>query len=763
MVAFASVIGTIELPPKWALGYHQCRWSYETAEKVSKIAQTFREKKMPCDVIWMDIDYMQAFKCFTFDKDAFPDAKALSNQLHSIGFKGIWMLDPGIKVEDNYEVYESGNEADVWVQSQSGKPYIGECWPGPVVFPDFTNKKVRKWWSKLVKKFVVANGVDGIWNDMNEPAVFKTVSKTMPETNIHRGDEEIGGVQLHTYYHNGLSGQPFSGPDIGGFAGEATPKMFARWMGIGSMLPFSRGHSEKETIDQEPWAFGSQVEELCRFALSRRYRLLPHFYTLFYQAHKRGVPVMTPLFFADPSDPSLRTRDDGFLLGSILVSACHTPKHPKNSLEAFLPKGIWQRFHFEDDSPELPLLFLKGGGIVPTGPVLQHTGEAKPTDTVTLLIALDDKGKAEGVLYEDDGDGFGYKHDKYLLTYYEAQQLPRPSKNDAAEVVIKVARFEGQWPRPNRKLHIRLLLGNTAQVEGECKDGEQLKIKLPTPAQIDELVAKKHKFEIAERERTQTFLDEVLKERSSMKGVGGVLCPIDLQAGNVTLKVVPWIGGRIVSMIHMPSGNEWLEGRFESGCYEEYSGHEFRSAGCTEEYQVVKHLLDSMDGQEFLGLEGDIGGGLIMSRDILIAKDSPDKVKITSRIEARSVGAGSGGTSRLVRLRVHPLMKLVHPLASVIKYTSIDGAEYVHHANMEFGEISIEGTDRPKGQWRLEDTETGIALINRFDVNQVTMCLISWGPGSVTLELWSEERPVSTATPIVISHEYEFVDPVNKA
>lgn len=168
-----------------------------------------------------------------------------------------------------------------------------------------------------------------------------------------------------------------------------------------------------------------------------------------------------------------------------------------------------------------------------------------------------------------------------------------------------------------------------------------------------------------------------------------------------------------------------------------------------------------MDGQEFLGLEGDIGGGLIMSRDILVAKDSPDKVKITSRIEARSVGAGSDGTSRLVRLRVHPLMKLVHPLASVIKYTSIDGTEYVHQANMEFGEISIEGTDRPKGEWTLEDTETGIALINRFDVNQVTLCHISWGPGSVTLELWSEERPVSATTPIVISHEYEFVDPVS--
>lgn len=154
-----------------------------------------------------------------------------------------------------------------------------------------------------------------------------------------------------------------------------------------------------------------------------------------------------------------------------------------------------------------------------------------------------------------------------------------------------------------------------------------MKIKLPTKVQIEELVATKRKFDIAERgtsvisvcvscsqfmflscvfcvvvlfaiscivvfsltEKTQTILDEVLKEHESIKGVGSVLLPIDLQAGNVTLKVVPWIGGRIVSMIHKPSGYEWLEGRFETGCYEEYSGSEYRSSGCTEEYQVVRY------------------------------------------------------------------------------------------------------------------------------------------------------------------------------
>ncbi|KAJ4930487.1 hypothetical protein NE237_008305 [Protea cynaroides] len=123
------------------------------------------------------------------------------NDLHRNGFKAIWMLDPGIKYEKGYFVYDSGSEEDHWILKADGAPFTGEVWPGPCVFPDFTQAKTRLWWSKLVKEFC-SNGVDGIWNDMNEPAVFKVVTKTMPETNIHKGDAELGGYQNHSYYHN---------------------------------------------------------------------------------------------------------------------------------------------------------------------------------------------------------------------------------------------------------------------------------------------------------------------------------------------------------------------------------------------------------------------------------------------------------------------------------------------------------------------------------------------------------------------------------
>jgi alpha-glucosidase (family GH31 glycosyl hydrolase) len=308
------------MPPKWSLGYQQCRWSYDSSEKVLKVVRTFREKGIPCDVVWMDIDYMDGFRCFTFDSSRFPDPKSMVDDLHSIGCKAIWMLDPGIKKEEGYFVYETGSENEVWIQKADGSPFIGEVWPGDCVFPDFTCKRTRTWWASLVKDFI-SNGVDGIWNDMNEPAVFKSTTKTMPVSNIHRGDDDIGGVQNHSYYHNvygmlmarstyegmakantekrpfvltragfigsqryaatwtgdnlsnwehlhmsvpmvlqlGLSGQPLSGPDIGGFAGNATPKLFGRWMGLGALFPFSRGHTETGSIDHEPWSFGEEV------------------------------------------------------------------------------------------------------------------------------------------------------------------------------------------------------------------------------------------------------------------------------------------------------------------------------------------------------------------------------------------------------------------------------------------------------------------------------------------------------------------------
>lgn len=805
LVSLSHAIGTVFMPPKWSLGYHQCRWSYASAKRVLEVAKTFREKGIPCDVIWMDIDYMDGFRCFSFDRERFPEPKSLANDLHHIGFKAIWMLDPGIKCEKGYFVYDSGTERGVWIKTADGRPYIGEVWPGPCVFPDFTQSKARSWWANLVKVFI-SNGVDGIWNDMNEPAVFKVVTKTMPEDNIHAGDPELGGRQNHSHYHNvygmlmarstyegmklanedrrpfvltragfigsqryaatwtgdnlstwehlhmslpmvlqlGLSGQPLSGPDIGGFAGNATPKLFGRWMGIGALFPFSRGHSETDTIDHEPWAFGEECEEVCRLALRRRYRLLPHIYTLFYLAHTKGTPVASPTFFADPKDVRLRTAENSFLLGPLLIHASTSPAKGVDQIPPLLPKGLWMSFDFDDAHPDLPALYLRGGSIIPVGPPHQHVGEANPNDDLILLVALDEDGKAEGVLFEDDGDGYEFTRGNYLITYYTAQC-------ESSVVTIKASNTEGSWKRPRRRLHVKLLLGGHAMIDSWGTDGEDVQIKMPSENEVSNLVLMSQK-QYKTRIETAKRIPEI-EMTAGKKGTELSSTPIELKGGDWFLKVVPWIGGRIISMEHQPTGIQWLHSRVESNGYEEYAGTEYRSAGCTEEYAVIERDLKQAGEDESLLMEGDIGGGLVLQRCISIPKTEPKVVRIESSIIGRNVGAGSGGYSRLVCLRVHPTFALLHPTESFVSFISIDGSR--HEIRPDSGEQSYEGDDRPNGEWMLVDKCLGVSLVNRFNINEVYKCTVCWGTGTVNLELWSEQRPVSKQSPLTISHEYE--------
>ncbi|KDP39742.1 hypothetical protein JCGZ_02762 [Jatropha curcas] len=710
--SLSRAIGTVFMPPKWSLGYHQCRWSYDSDKRVRAIARTFREKDIPCDVIWMDIDYMDGFRCFTFDQERFPDPQSLVKDLHDSGFKAIWMLDPGIKCEEGYLVYDSGSENDVWIQRADGRPFIGEVWPGPCVFPDFTQSKVRSWWANLVKDFI-SNGVDGIWNDMNEPAIFKTVTKTMPESNIHRGDGELGGCQDHSYYHNvygmlmarstfegmklanenkrpfvltragyigsqryaatrtgdnlsnwehlhmsismvlqlGLSGQPLSGPDIGGFAGNATPKLFGRWMGVGAMFPFCRGHSEIGSSDHEPWSFGEE---------------------------------------------------------------------------------------------DLPNLYLRGGSIIPSGPPHQHVGEANLSDDLTLLVALDEYGKAKGVLFEDAGDGYEFTKGGYLFTHYVAEL-------QSSVVTVRVSKTEGVWKRPKRRLHVQLLLGGGAMVDSWGIDGEIVQITMPSELDVSEMISTCEKQHKSRLESSRHIPD--VEEVSGPKGAELSRVPVELKSGDWILKIVPWIGGRIISMEHLPSGIQWLHSRIEVDGYEEYSGMEYRSAGCSEEYNVIERDLEHAGEVESLILEGDIGGGLVIQRQISIKKDDPKVVHIDSGIMARKVGAGSGGFSRLVCLRVHPTFTLLHPMDTFVSFTSIDGSK--HEIWPESGDQFYQGNLLPNGEWMLVDKCLGVGLVNHFNTSEVFKCYIHWGTGTVNLELWSEDRPVSSQSPLRISHQYE--------
>jgi len=547
MKGLGNLVGKMPLPPKWAIGYHQCRYSYFPEKRVREIAEGFRSRKLPCDVIWFDIDYMDKYKVFTFDTSpgGFPDVKKLNADLGTMGFHRIWMINPGVKAEPGYPVFDTGTEKDVWVKDAKGQTYKGEVWPGYCVFPDYTIPAVRKWWEGQYKDFL-AQGIDGVWNDMNEPAVFNVKSKTMPEDNLHRGGAwEYGGTLPagpHSQYHNvygmlmakgtfdgisavrpdvrpfvltragyigshryaatwtgdnsaewddleqsvsmvlnlGLSGAPFTGPDIGGFNGNGDGKLFARWFGLGTLLPFSRGHTGKGNIDKEPWSFGAEVEATCRKALERRYRLLPYLYTVFEDASRTGLPIARPLFFADPKDPALRSEDDAFTIGDdLLVVGKLTPERDRAVVR---PAGKWQRVYLtgEGDNADLPELYVREGAIVPIGPVLQYSGErpmkaegggggaklGSGEHALTLLIAMDKDGRASGTLYEDEGEGFGYKTGNYLRTTYSAV-------TEGGKVKVTIGAHEGNMVRPARELRI-MLLKDGWYIPGGAIDGQPI-------------------------------------------------------------------------------------------------------------------------------------------------------------------------------------------------------------------------------------------------------------------------------------------------
>ncbi|HYX07096.1 MAG TPA: TIM-barrel domain-containing protein [Bacteroidales bacterium] len=475
--ALADLTGKMPLPPLWALGFQQSRYSYQPASRVREIADSFRLEKIPSDVIWMDIDYMNGYRIFTFDPDKFPDPAALNKYLHQKKFHSIWMIDPGAKVDTSFFVYKEGSKGNYWVLDKNGKEFNGTVWPGECAFPDFTMPSARTWWAGLYRNFM-ATGIDGVWNDMNEPSVFNGPGGTMPETNIHRGG---GGVPegSHLRYHNvygmqmiratregiteanpdkrpfilsrsnflggqryaatwtgdnkstmdhlklsipmvltlGLSGQPFSGPDIGGFALDPTPELYARWIALGAFYPFSRAHSSVGTINQEPWAFGDTIENTARIALNRRYQLLPYLYTTFYETSQTGIPVMRPLFFADITNPELRDEQEAFLLGDNLMVI------PRWARDVHLPDNGWTSVSIAGEDLQKnkyqPDVKIKDGAIVPLGQIIQSTDDYS-TDSLTLLVAPNVNGKATGTLYIDSGDGYEYLKGEFLLYNFNA-------------------------------------------------------------------------------------------------------------------------------------------------------------------------------------------------------------------------------------------------------------------------------------------------------------------------------------------------------
>ncbi|WP_283693482.1 glycoside hydrolase family 31 protein [Clostridium perfringens] len=396
---YTALTGRMDMPPLWSLGYQQCRFSYFSQEEVRELVKTFEEKDIPLDVVYLDIDYMDGFRVMTFKTPNFDDAAGLISDLKEKGIRTITIIDPGVKVDEEYDVFKRGKEGNHFTKKLDGEMFIGAVWPGDSAFPDFSNKDCREWWKSELKKFISEHGMDGIWNDMNEPCVFNNDHKTMLETCLHNSDN---GVIEHKEFHNrygfemsrcskeaqeelhpnergfsmtratyaggqryssvwtgdnmslwsqmrmsismnanlGISGFSFVGNDVSGFGLDSSEELFIRWMEMGPFIPIFRNHSNMYTRRQEPWAFGPRAEKIAKKSIELRYELLPYIYDLYYISHKEGLPIFRPMIMEYEKDMNLLNMREQFMLGENMIVA-PVLYEGERSKTVYLPKGSW--------------------------------------------------------------------------------------------------------------------------------------------------------------------------------------------------------------------------------------------------------------------------------------------------------------------------------------------------------------------------------------------------------------------------------------
>jgi alpha-glucosidase len=398
---FTELVGRTPLPPRWSLGYQQCRWSYSPEQRVRQIASGFRTRRIPCDVIYLDIDYMDGYRIFTWNRKNFPEPGTMIRDLGREGFKIAVIVDPGIKTDSNYHAYQSGLQGNHFVRNADGSLFLGTVWPGECAFPDFADSAARVWWGRQFAG-LINDGVRGWWNDMNEPSVFNGPSKTIDLSALHMS---AGRTYTHAEIHNvygtlmtratyegvlalkpnerpfvltraaytgghrfsaawtgdnisswehlrlaipmclnlSISGQPFVGSDIGGFIGRPGGELFARWLQLGVFTPLMRAHSVINEADKEPWQYGDTYTDINRSTIELRYRLLPYLYSAMHYASVTGIPPMRPLVFDYPTDPEVRRSETEFLFGpDLLVAPVITPGATTRRVR--LPSGWWCDF-----------------------------------------------------------------------------------------------------------------------------------------------------------------------------------------------------------------------------------------------------------------------------------------------------------------------------------------------------------------------------------------------------------------------------------
>jgi len=407
--AYNSLTGMPAMPAQFATAYHQCRWNYKSQDDVAQVDAGFDQNDIPYDVLWLDIEHTNGKRYFTWDTANFPSPKEMQASLAGKGRKMVTIVDPHIKKDSGYHVFQEAENQDLYVKNSNKGNYDGWCWPGSSAYLDFCRQDVRSYWAGLFSygKYEGSTPDLYIWNDMNEPSVFNGPEVTMPKDNLHLHSsvEHREVHNMYGFYHQwateqglarrdpaqntrpfvltrsffagsqkygavwtgdnmakwdhleaaapmllalNVGGITFSGADVGGFFGDPDPELLTRWYQAAAFQPFFRGHAHIDAKRREPWLFGEPHTTHIRDAIRQRYAYLPYIYTTFREAATAGVPIMRPLWLEFPKDPSCFDKGQEWLLGAaILVKAVTTAG--QTSTDVYLPgPAVWydvENFH----------------------------------------------------------------------------------------------------------------------------------------------------------------------------------------------------------------------------------------------------------------------------------------------------------------------------------------------------------------------------------------------------------------------------------
>jgi alpha-glucosidase len=502
--SFTTLTGATAVPPRWALGYLQAHFGYDSAAQVLSLAREFRNRAIPCDAFFLDLDYTDHLFTFSWNPITWPDPNGFNDQMEALGFKRVNILEPLLTVYDPRWA-KAANEG--WlVQYPGGSPLVTSIWMGEVSFFDFTKQAARDYFRAELRTFI-GSGVSGLWADLNEPAandmpwgIYDFEGKPRYEyagrntyalwetatlhdalldaqpilrpfivsragfAGIQRYAANWSGdtdstwdslrVQVQVANAMGLSGQNFFGADIGGFLGAPEAELFLRWLQFGAATPFMRNHSINSVPQREPWRYGDPYTAAAKAVIEWRYRLMPYLYGLFARAESEGTPVLAPTFFHFPADPVTHGGNGEFMLGAaLLVAPVVTPGATSRSL--YLPAGAdWIDYYTDAlfsggrnisvNAPihQLPLM-VRAGSIVPMGPVRQFAAQAVADDSLLLDIFAGADGRF--TLRDDDGASTAYRNGAYRDTLLQWQETTSAALLSASNVGGNLASPARTW------------------------------------------------------------------------------------------------------------------------------------------------------------------------------------------------------------------------------------------------------------------------------------------------------------------------------